>query len=58
MIVLVYMSEVSPSLAHDFLTSFPEVFINTGILLSYASNCVTLVMRRILLSGISIHFLQ
>uniref|UniRef100_A0ACD5UKZ4 Uncharacterized protein n=1 Tax=Avena sativa TaxID=4498 RepID=A0ACD5UKZ4_AVESA len=38
MIAPVYTAEVSPSSARGFLTSFPEVFINFGILLGYVSN--------------------
>ncbi|XP_058214052.1 polyol transporter 5-like [Rhododendron vialii] len=38
MIAPVYTAEVSPSSSRGFLTSFPEVFINAGILLGYVSN--------------------
>ncbi|MFS7995542.1 putative major facilitator, sugar transporter, major facilitator superfamily [Helianthus anomalus] len=38
MIAPVYTAEVSPASARGFLTSFPEVFINVGILLGYVSN--------------------
>ncbi|KAJ1291612.1 hypothetical protein BS78_02G328600 [Paspalum vaginatum] len=38
MIAPVYTAEVSPASARGFLTSFPEVFINLGILLGYVSN--------------------
>ncbi|CAD6223355.1 unnamed protein product [Miscanthus lutarioriparius] len=38
MIAPVYTAEVSPASASGFLTSFPEVFINFGILLGYVSN--------------------
>jgi len=38
MIAPVYTAEVSPASARGFLTSFPEVFINSGILLGYVSN--------------------
>ncbi|XP_039115290.1 polyol transporter 5-like [Dioscorea cayenensis subsp. rotundata] len=38
MIAPVYTAEVSPTSARGFLTSFPEVFINFGILLGYISN--------------------
>ncbi|XP_071715460.1 polyol transporter 5-like [Rutidosis leptorrhynchoides] len=38
MIAPVYTAEVSPASARGFLTSFPEVFINAGILLGYVSN--------------------
>ncbi|KAL3621220.1 putative polyol transporter 1 [Castilleja foliolosa] len=38
MIAPVYTTEVAPASARGFLTSFPEVFINVGILLGYVSN--------------------
>uniref|UniRef100_A0A2P2KV51 Sugar transporter n=1 Tax=Rhizophora mucronata TaxID=61149 RepID=A0A2P2KV51_RHIMU len=38
MIAPVYTAEVSPASIRGFLTSFPEVFINFGILLGYVSN--------------------
>lgn len=38
MIAPVYTAEVSPARVRGFLTSFPEVFINFGILLGYVSN--------------------
>ncbi|GAV80521.1 Sugar_tr domain-containing protein [Cephalotus follicularis] len=38
MIAPVYTAEVSPASSRGFLTSFPEVFINTGVLLGYVSN--------------------
>ncbi|XP_071685951.1 polyol transporter 5-like [Rutidosis leptorrhynchoides] len=38
MIAPVYTAEVSPASARGFLTSFPEVFINAGILLGYVSD--------------------
>ncbi|CAL5329131.1 unnamed protein product [Camellia sinensis] len=38
MIAPVYTAEVSPAASRGFLTSFPEVFINAGILLGYVSN--------------------
>ncbi|GAB2291245.1 Polyol transporter 5 [Dionaea muscipula] len=38
MIAPVYTAEVSPASSRGFLNSFPEVFINTGILLGYVSN--------------------
>ncbi|KAI7742131.1 hypothetical protein M8C21_003535 [Ambrosia artemisiifolia] len=38
MIAPVYTAEVSPASARGFLSSFPEVFINAGILLGYVSN--------------------
>ncbi|CAM8935375.1 hypothetical protein QQ045_013276 [Rhodiola kirilowii] len=38
MIAPVYTAEVSPASTRGFLTSFPEVFINVGVLLGYVSN--------------------
>ncbi|XP_043713478.1 putative polyol transporter 1 isoform X1 [Telopea speciosissima] len=38
MIAPVYTAEVAPASCRGFLTSFPEVFINAGILLGYVSN--------------------
>ncbi|KAJ8763442.1 hypothetical protein K2173_002325 [Erythroxylum novogranatense] len=38
MIAPVYTAELSPASIRGFLTSFPEVFINGGILLGYVSN--------------------
>ncbi|RZB79549.1 Polyol transporter 5 isoform C [Glycine soja] len=38
MIAPVYTAEVSPASSRGFLTSFPEVFINGGILIGYISN--------------------
>lgn len=38
MIAPVYAAEVSPAASRGFLTSFPEVFINAGILIGYVSN--------------------
>ncbi|GAB4853305.1 Polyol transporter 5 [Ancistrocladus abbreviatus] len=38
MIAPVYTAEISPASSRGFLTSFPEVFINAGILLGYVSN--------------------
>ncbi|CAK9168674.1 unnamed protein product [Ilex paraguariensis] len=40
MIAPVYTAEVSPASSRGFLTSFPEVFINMGILLGYVSSYV------------------
>lgn len=37
-IVGVYIAEISPAVLRGFLTSFPEVLINVGILLGYVSN--------------------
>ncbi|KAJ4751272.1 Sorbitol transporter [Rhynchospora pubera] len=38
MIAPVYTAEVSPASSRGCLTSFPEVFINSGILLGYVAN--------------------
>ncbi|KAJ0010170.1 hypothetical protein Pint_34608 [Pistacia integerrima] len=38
MIAPVYTSELSPAASRGFLSSFPEVFINGGVLLGYVSN--------------------
>lgn len=38
MIAPLYIVEISPSIARGSLTSFPEIFINLGILLGYISN--------------------
>ncbi|XP_076949105.1 polyol transporter 5-like [Bidens hawaiensis] len=38
MIAPVYTTEVSPASARGFLTSFPEVFINAGVMFGYVSN--------------------
>ncbi|XP_068654673.1 polyol transporter 5-like [Aristolochia californica] len=38
MIAPVYTTEVAPASARGFLSSFPEVFINGGVLLGYVSN--------------------
>lgn len=38
MIAPLYIAEISPSIARGSLTSFPEIFINLGILLGYISN--------------------
>ncbi|WOG82419.1 hypothetical protein DCAR_0101583 [Daucus carota subsp. sativus] len=38
MIAPVYTTEVAPASYRGFLTSFPEVFINSGVLLGYVSN--------------------
>ncbi|KAG6717890.1 hypothetical protein I3842_04G123000 [Carya illinoinensis] len=40
MIAPVYIVEISPTVARGALTSFPEIFINIGILLGYVSNYV------------------
>ncbi|PIA28363.1 hypothetical protein AQUCO_07100029v1 [Aquilegia coerulea] len=38
MIAPVYIVEISPSISRGSFTSFPEIFINLGILLGYVSN--------------------
>ncbi|KAL3625529.1 Polyol transporter 5 [Castilleja foliolosa] len=38
MIAPVYAAEVAPASSRGFMTSFPEVFINFGVLLGYLSN--------------------
>ncbi|PIN06265.1 putative transporter (major facilitator superfamily) [Handroanthus impetiginosus] len=38
MIAPVYIAEISPTIIRGSLTSFPEIFINLGILLGYVSN--------------------
>jgi sugar porter (SP) family MFS transporter len=38
MIAPVYIAEIAPAIARGSLTSFPEIFINLGILLGYVSN--------------------
>ncbi|KAH7848429.1 hypothetical protein Vadar_002664 [Vaccinium darrowii] len=38
MIAPVYTAEISPAMTRGFLSSFPEVFINIGILLGYIFN--------------------
>ncbi|PHT56068.1 putative polyol transporter 4 [Capsicum baccatum] len=40
MIAPVYIAEISPAVARGSFTSFPEIFINLGILLGYVSNYV------------------
>ncbi|KAK4399077.1 putative polyol transporter 4 [Sesamum angolense] len=40
MIAPVYIAEIAPTVARGSLTSFPEIFINLGILLGYVSNYV------------------
>ncbi|XP_077241719.1 major facilitator superfamily protein [Tasmannia lanceolata] len=47
MIAPVYIAEISPSVSRGALTSFPEIFINIGILLGYISNYM--------FSGLSVH---
>ncbi|XP_039115266.1 probable polyol transporter 4 isoform X1 [Dioscorea cayenensis subsp. rotundata] len=47
MIAPVYIAEIAPAVARGSLTSFPEIFINIGILLGYVSNYV--------FSGLSYH---
>lgn len=38
MISPIYIAEISPNVTRGFLTTFPEIFINVGILLGYVSN--------------------
>ncbi|XP_076933590.1 putative polyol transporter 4 [Bidens hawaiensis] len=38
MIAPVYIAEISPTISRGSFTSFPEIFINFGILLGYVSN--------------------
>ncbi|XP_009408151.2 probable polyol transporter 4 isoform X1 [Musa acuminata AAA Group] len=40
MIAPVYIAEISPTVSRGSFTSFPEIFINLGILLGYISNYV------------------
>lgn len=47
MIAPVYIAEISPAIARGSLTSFPEIFVNLGILLGYISNYV--------FSGLPVH---
>ncbi|KAL3509407.1 hypothetical protein ACH5RR_028808 [Cinchona calisaya] len=47
MVAPVYIAEISPSFDRGSLTSFPEIFINLGILLGYVSNYV--------FSGLPVH---
>ncbi|KAI6672944.1 hypothetical protein NL676_000850 [Syzygium grande] len=47
MIAPVYIAEISPTVSRGSLTSFPETFINLGILLGYVSNYA--------FSGLSVH---
>lgn len=47
MIAPVYIAEIAPSVTRGSLTSFPEIFINLGILLGYISNYV--------FSGLPVH---
>ncbi|OMP07871.1 Sugar/inositol transporter [Corchorus olitorius] len=47
MIAPVYIAEISPTIERGSLTSFPEIFINIGILLGYVSNYA--------FSGLSVH---
>ncbi|KAI4378310.1 hypothetical protein MLD38_015805 [Melastoma candidum] len=35
---VVYIAEISPTISRGTLTSFPEIFVNFGILLGYVSN--------------------
>lgn len=47
MVAPVYIAEISPTIARGLFTSFPEIFINVGILLGYVSNYA--------FSGYSVH---
>ncbi|WCJ30690.1 Major facilitator superfamily protein [Euphorbia peplus] len=47
MVAPLYIAEISPAVARGSLTSFPEIFINFGILLGYVSNYA--------FSGLSVH---
>ncbi|XP_065875182.1 probable polyol transporter 4 [Euphorbia lathyris] len=47
MVAPLYIAEISPAVARGALTSFPEIFINLGILLGYVSNYA--------FSGLSVH---
>ncbi|KAK8469571.1 hypothetical protein PHAVU_005G105000 [Phaseolus vulgaris] len=38
LIAPIYIAEISPNTSRGFLTTFPEIFINLGILLGYVSN--------------------
>ncbi|KAI9093419.1 hypothetical protein K1719_027433 [Acacia pycnantha] len=38
MIAPIYIAEISPNITRGFLTTFPEIFVNLGILLGYVSN--------------------
>jgi Sugar (and other) transporter len=38
MIAPVYTSEIAPTSMRGLLSSLPEVFINSGVMLSYVSN--------------------
>lgn len=38
MIAPIYIAEIAPTVARGSLTSFPEIFVNIGILLGYVSN--------------------
>ncbi|THG23716.1 probable polyol transporter 4 [Camellia sinensis] len=40
MIAPIYIAEIAPAVTRGSLTSFPEIFINLGILLGYVSNYV------------------
>ncbi|XP_010035723.2 probable polyol transporter 4 [Eucalyptus grandis] len=47
MITSLYIAEISPAISRGTLTSFPEIFVNLGILLGYISNYV--------FAGLSVH---
>lgn len=48
MIAPIYIAEIAPSVDRGSLTSFPEIFINFGILLGYISNYA--------FSGLPVHY--
>ncbi|KAI3838195.1 hypothetical protein MKW92_019351 [Papaver armeniacum] len=48
MIAPVYIAEISPTSARGSLTSYPEIFVNFGILLGYVSNYA--------FSGLPVHY--
>ncbi|KAF8031432.1 hypothetical protein BT93_D0595 [Corymbia citriodora subsp. variegata] len=47
MITSLYIAEISPTISRGTLTSFPEIFVNFGILLGYISNYI--------FAGLSVH---
>ncbi|XP_048137818.1 probable polyol transporter 4 [Rhodamnia argentea] len=47
MITSLYIAEISPTISRGTLTSFPEIFVNLGILLGYISNYA--------FAGLSVH---
>ncbi|OEL28688.1 Polyol transporter 5 [Dichanthelium oligosanthes] len=63
----VYTAEIAPASARGFLTSFPDAFINFGILLGYVEEtrvwkelifAPSPAMRRILLTALGVQFFQ